>query len=102
MQTNERVRSTPSKDIDAEVGRRIHMLMWDRQLTLVAMCRMAGLDHLDSTSFSKKLRGQRKWALADLVAVAGALDVSLSYLLGEETPQGPRPVDSESNPTTGR
>lgn len=77
------------------------MLMWDQGLTQTALCNMTGLEHLDQSSLAKKLRGQRKWALADIFAIAGALDVPVSSLL-EDAPRGPRPVDSESNPTTGR
>ena len=88
MSTAKKVtRATPDKSIDIEVGRRVHMRMWDSKLTHEAVARSIGLD---TSSFSKRLRGERKWALIELVNVATVLRTTSSYLLGET--EDPRPV----------
>lgn len=80
MSTAKKVtRATPDKSIDIEVGRRVHMRMWDSKLTHEAVARSIGLD---TSSFSKRLRGERKWALIELVNVATVLRTTSSYLLG--------------------
>ena len=38
--------------------------------------------HMDETSLSKKLNGQRPWALVEMIAVADCLRVDLRDLLG--------------------
>ena len=81
METNTKTRTTPSRDVDAELGRRVHMLMWDRKLSGAAFGKALGID---SSSLAKKLRGERGWALSEVVSVASALGVSVSYLFGEE------------------
>lgn len=96
MQTEAKTRNTPSRDVDAEVGRRVHMLMWDRQMTQTALGNILGIDQ---SSLAKKLRGQRKWALADLVAAADALGVSAGELL-DGAPRGPQPVAPDTTEIT--
>lgn len=88
MQNTARTRVTPSRDTDAEVGRRIHMLMWDQQLTQAALGARVGIEQ---SGLAKKLRGQRGWALSEIVAVADVLDVSIASLFGEgpEAPLDP-------------
>lgn len=66
--------------MDAEVGRRVHMLMWDQQLTQTAFGARVGIDQ---STLAKKLRGSRGWSLDDLAIVASALGVTMAYLLGE-------------------
>jgi transcriptional regulator with XRE-family HTH domain len=66
------------------------MLMWDRQLTQAALGERVGIEQ---SGLAKKLRGQRGWALAEIVAVADALDVTIASLFGEEPePTRPRPT----------
>ncbi len=88
--------------MDAEVGRRVHMIMWDRRVTQTALGRLVGLDQ---SSLGKRLRGERGWSLDDLRAVAGALGTTIGYLVGEsEEPQPDGPDEGseshlrESNP----
>lgn len=85
MQT--RQRNTPSRDIDAEIGRRAHMLMWDGQRTVRNVAEAMGIN---PDSLSRKLKGTTGWAASELVAVAGVLSTSVSYLVGEDDePKGP-------------
>ena len=90
--------------LDTLVGRRVHMMMWERRITQTALGREVGIDQ---SSLSKRLRGERNWTLDDLRAVATALGTSMGYLLGEndEGPGGgaPRPsslpgLDSNQEP----
>ena len=71
--------------LDALVGRKVHMMMWDRRISQTALGKMVGIDQ---SSLSKRLRGERNWTLDDLRGVASALGTTMSYLLGEdENPQ---------------
>lgn len=84
----------PSKrQVDAEVGRRVHMLMWDRGLTQSAFGERVGIDQ---SALAKKLRGSRGWSLGEVVTVAQALNVSVAYLFGEDDGVGPAGIE----PTT--
>ena len=79
MQTT-RQRNTPSRDIDAEIGRRAHMLMWDAKRKQGEVAEQIGIH---SDSLSRKLKGTTGWAASELVAIAGVLGTSVSYLVGE-------------------
>ncbi len=63
---------------DAYVGKQIHGLMWDRRITNRAMAQAIGVDE---STMARKLRGQRKWTVDDLLAVAGELHVPVEALL---------------------
>lgn len=86
----------PSKrQVDAEVGRRIHIMMWDRGLTQTAFGAELGVDQ---STLGKKLRGKVGWSLGEIVAVSNLFDVSVSALFGEGPETGPdapnvRPTD---------
>ena len=67
-------------DLDVSVGRRAHHLMWDRKISQASLAPALGMTQ---TALSRKLRGERKWTLADLVSAARELRVTTSYLLGE-------------------
>ena len=86
-----RTQATGKRQVDAEVGRRVHMLMWDRQLTQTEFGSMIGIDQ---SALAKKLRGTRGWSLDEVVAVARALDVSVAQLFGEVGPAGIEPTTS--------
>jgi len=86
MDAIKQTRRTPSRDLDAELGRRAHMMMWDRRLSIKQLSVRLGVD---STGLSKKLKGERGWALAEIVAIADALDTTVAYLVGEA--ESPRP-----------
>ncbi|MBN9209317.1 MAG: helix-turn-helix transcriptional regulator [Microbacterium ginsengisoli] len=81
--------SLPAREsLDVTVGRRVHMIMWERRITQTALGRMVGIDQ---SSLGKRLRGERGWSLDDLRVVAEALNVSKAYLLGEEGHEDPDP-----------
>lgn len=65
---------------DAEVGRRVHMIMWDRQLKQTELGPRIGMEQ---STLSKKLRGLRPWSLEEVVTVARELHTSVAYLIGE-------------------
>lgn len=85
MSNTQVTRRTPSKTTDAEVGTRIHMMIWEQKLTQGAVAEEIGIDN---GTFGRKLRGERKWALVEVVNVAAVLGTTVGYLLGE-TPVGP-------------
>lgn len=86
--------ATPERQgLDAEIGRRIFHLMWDRKITQTEMGRVVGVGQ---TTLSKKLRGERPWYTTELRAAASMLDVSVGYLFGEDDAVGPAGIE----PTT--
>jgi transcriptional regulator with XRE-family HTH domain len=74
------------ESLDVAVGRRVHMLMWDQKLSQTALSKRLGIAQ---TTLSKKLHGERGWSLDDLQSIAGALHVSMAYLLGESNVKAP-------------
>lgn len=68
------------REVDAEVGRRIHMLMWDRGVTQTKFGLALGIDQ---SNIAKKLRGKAGWSLGEIVATARYFDVPIGYLFGE-------------------
>lgn len=82
-------RKTASRDLDAEIGERVHLLMWRRGITLKAMAERIGVD---ATGLGKKLKGQRGFAVQELADLARELSVSVGALFGERDspePTGP-------------
>lgn len=77
-------------DLDAQIGRRVHQLMWDRQITQTAIGERVGMD---PSSVAKRLRGKLGWNAAQLKAFAAVLDTSIAYLAGETN--NPRPADPD-------
>jgi transcriptional regulator with XRE-family HTH domain len=76
--------------LDVAAGRRVHLMMWDRKITQVELGRTVGMDQ---SSLGKRLRGERGWSLDQLASVAGALETTIAYLVGETDdpkPQIPR------------
>jgi len=65
---------------DLEIGRRVHMLMWDRQIKQTTLAPMLGIEQ---SALSKKLRGQRGWSVDELITLADVLHTSVAYLFGE-------------------
>ena len=80
-------RKTASRNMDAEIGERIHVLMWREGITLKAM---ADRISVDPTGLGKKLKGQRGFAAQELVDLAAELDVTVGELFGE-TKKAPTP-----------
>lgn len=82
--------SGPTENFDAVIGRRVHQLMWDRQITQTDFGRRIGVDQ---SSLAKRLRGKRGWSTSEVKAAADELGVSVGYLFGETEnvtpPNGP-------------
>lgn len=85
--------------MDAEVGRRVHMLMWDQQLTQTTFGAQVGIDQ---SALAKKLRGQRGWSLDEVSSVASALGVSVGYLFGEGDGVGPAGIEPTTSTVEAR
>ena len=83
------------KGLDYEVSRRVNMLMWEQKLTQTALSMKL---NVGQSTFSKKVRGELGWSVADLVAVSAALHTTVAYLVGEsDDPQDPKSPRQESN-----
>ncbi len=80
------------------VGRRIHQVMWDRQITQKELAPRIGMAQ---NTLSSKVRGKRGWSLDELLTIAAELRISVAWLVGESndpTPGGPGSRLWESNP----
>ena len=83
------------KGLDFEVSRRVNMLMWERKMTQTALSKKLSVGQ---STFSKKVRGDLGWSVADLVAVSAALGTTVAYLVGEsDDPSDPKSPRLESN-----
>ena len=80
MSVNEGVARLPERRADAEVGRAVHMLMWDRQVKQAELSKRLGIQQ---SALSKKLRGHRPWTVDELIVTAAFLQTSVGYLVGE-------------------
>ena len=74
------------RDADAEVGRAVHMLMWDRQVKQAELASRLGIQQ---SALSKKLRGHRPWTVDELLTTAAFLQTSVGYLVGETREEAP-------------
>ena len=89
--------ATPERqDMDAEIGRRVFHLMWDRKITQTEMGRVLGIQQ---ASLSAKLRGRRPWYSSEIRAAADYLNTSVAYLFGEA--EGPHPITGEGQSLPG-
>ena len=89
-------RNTPSRNIDAEIGRRAHLLMWDGKRKQREVAALMGIT---ADGLGRKLKGERGWAMSEVVAIAGVLNTTVAYLVGESdspNPVGPAGIE----PTT--
>lgn len=73
-------------DLDAEIGRRVHQLMWDRKITQTEFGQIIGMDQ---SSVAKRFRGKLGWSATQVKAAASALDCSVAYLYGETSSTAP-------------
>lgn len=64
--------------LDEEIGRRVHMVLWDRGLTNARLATVLGLAR---PTVSQRLRGQRPWTVSELYTVATHYGVPLSEIL---------------------
>jgi transcriptional regulator with XRE-family HTH domain len=87
--------------VDAEIGARVHALMWQRRISQISLGRTIGIDQ---GGVGRRLRGERGWTTAELRAVARELKVSVAFLFGETDDPTPRhltavPSESEAKIT---
>lgn len=102
MSTVKQHRNTPSRDADTQLGTRAHMLMWKEGLKQGEVATAIGMS---SGSLGLKLKGQRGWALAEIIALAETLNSSVAYLVGEtenphQSPDGGNVGPAGIEPTT--
>jgi hypothetical protein len=85
--TTTRTRRTASREADAEVGARAHMLIWRAGRTQGSVADALGIE---ATAFGKKLKGRNGWAIQELIDLAAELRTTVAYLVGE-TEEAPTP-----------
>ena len=92
--SSQQATSTSALDnVDAEIGRRVHQLLWDRHITQIAFGELSGMDQ---TAVAKRLRGKLGWNATQVKRAADALHTTVAYLYGE-TANPERP----GSPTSG-
>ena len=74
------------ENVDAEIGLRVHSLMWEQRMTQTVLGDRIGLGQ---SGLGRRLRGERKWTPAELRAVSRELNVTVGYLFGEDGSTGP-------------
>jgi transcriptional regulator with XRE-family HTH domain len=72
--------SDQSESLGFAIGRRVHMLMWERRMTQSALAAKIGLDQ---PGVGRRLRGETGWSTDELAATAHELDTTVAYLFGE-------------------
>lgn len=88
----------PIRNVDAEIGRRVHQLMWDRGMRQTQMATAIGMDQ---SSVAKRLRGKLGWSATMLIRTAAVLDTTVGYLVGETDNSTNNPVGPAGlEPTT--
>lgn len=65
---------------DAQIGERVHQLMWQRRVTQKGLGKEMGLTQ---ATVSRKLRGERTWYPDELILVARLFNVTVGHLFGE-------------------
>ena len=80
---------------DAEIGERIHQLIWRQRISQAALAAQVGVTQ---SAMSKKLRGERPWYTAELIAAAAMLSVTVGYLFGEEGGPSVGPAGQSERP----
>lgn len=96
-----RSRRTASREADARVGERAHMLIWASGRTQGAVAEAIGIE---PTAFGKKLRGRNGWAIQELIDMAAELNTSVGYLVGETgtPPVGPAGIEPTTSTVESR
>jgi transcriptional regulator with XRE-family HTH domain len=64
--------------IDAEVGKNLHLRMWQRGITQERLARRLGVTQ---ATVSRKIKGRAPWTLTELYEAAAALGVEPGDLL---------------------
>lgn len=65
-------------DMDAELGARVHMLLWQQRISQTDAAHALGISQ---SALSRTLRGERNWRLAEVVGIAHVLGVPAAELL---------------------
>lgn len=71
---------TPAPDLDAQIGRRVHGILWDLGLRQIDFATRVGMTQ---SAVAKRLRGELAWRSGHLVQAAAVLGTSVAYLIGE-------------------
>lgn len=93
-----RTRRTPSRDADAALGARAHMLMWRASRTHTSVAEVLGIE---PTAFGKKLKGRSGWALQEVKDLAAELNTTVAYLFGETENPHQSPDGGSESPSNG-
>lgn len=67
--------------LDAEIGRRVHLAMWDLKMSQADFSSRVGMS---PSSVAKRLRGYLPWSASHLVRAAEVLGTSVAFLVGED------------------
>jgi transcriptional regulator with XRE-family HTH domain len=76
----------PVSELDAEIGRRVHQVMWNQRMTQAVFAAQVGMSQ---SSVAKRLRGYHGWGAIHLIRAAEALNTSVAYLVGETDDSAP-------------
>lgn len=71
------------QDMNAIVGRRIHMVMWDRGETQTKVAPLLGMTQ---TNFSKRLNGKHAFDLNEIRWLCDYLEIDIDWLLRAPEP----------------
>lgn len=73
---------SPAADLDSQIGRRVHSILWDSGLRQIDFAARIGMTQ---SAVAKRLRGELAWRSGHLVQAAAVLGTSVAYLIGETT-----------------
>lgn len=76
----QRKQADTAGDLDREIGERVHGRMWNQKVSQKEIGVLLGID---ATGVGKKLRAEQKFSIAQLVTIAGRLNTTVAYLVGE-------------------
>ena len=67
-------------NLAAQIGTRVHTLMWGQRVTNTQLAKML---NIDPTAVGKKLRADQNFSVEQLAAIAGYLNTTIAFLVGE-------------------
>ncbi len=73
----------------SSIGRRVHILMWDRDIRNRDLARYLGVSE---STLSKKIHGDRPWTVEEFAGIAAFFQVPIGDLMPQIIPP---PRDSE-------
>ncbi|QFG09709.1 hypothetical protein PBI_PIPP_38 [Gordonia phage Pipp] len=83
-------RQPATAETNAAIGELVHQHMWRRKITQTQIGARIGIGQ---SAVARKLRGERPFAVDELMAIAAFLDVPITDLLPTEPPPGPDAPD---------